>query len=100
MAAPTASLHFDEPLLAALRDKGVSFTHVTLHVGAGTFLPVKVDDITQHKMHSEWGQVSADAAAEMAATKAAGGRVIPRGHHRAAPDRNRRERRRNPRLGR
>lgn len=79
VAAPTASLHFDEPLLAALRDKGVSFTHVTLHVGAGTFLPVKVDDITQHKMHSEWGQVSADAAAEMAATKAAGGRVIPVG---------------------
>lgn len=79
VAAPTASLHFDEPLLAALRDKGVTFTHVTLHVGAGTFLPVKVDDISQHKMHSEWGQVSADAAAEMAATKAAGGRVIPVG---------------------
>jgi S-adenosylmethionine:tRNA ribosyltransferase-isomerase len=79
VAAPTASLHFDEPLLAALRDKGVTFSHVTLHVGAGTFLPVKVDDISQHKMHSEWGQVSADAAAEMAATKAAGGRVIPVG---------------------
>jgi len=79
VAAPTASLHFDEPLLAALRDKGVTFTHVTLHVGAGTFLPVKVDDISQHKMHSEWGQVSAGAAAEMAATKAAGGRVIPVG---------------------
>jgi S-adenosylmethionine:tRNA ribosyltransferase-isomerase len=57
----------------------VTFSHVTLHVGAGTFLPVKVDDISQHKMHSEWGQVSADAAAEMAATKAAGGRVIPVG---------------------
>ncbi|UWR13888.1 tRNA preQ1(34) S-adenosylmethionine ribosyltransferase-isomerase QueA [Sulfitobacter sp. M368] len=79
VAAPTASLHFDEPLLAALRDKGVTFTHVTLHVGAGTFLPVKVDDISQHKMHSEWGQVSAGAAAEMTATKAAGGRVIPVG---------------------
>ncbi|KAJ03227.1 tRNA preQ1(34) S-adenosylmethionine ribosyltransferase-isomerase QueA [Sulfitobacter mediterraneus] len=79
VAAPTASLHFDEPLLAALRGKGVTFSHVTLHVGAGTFLPVKVDDISQHKMHSEWGQVSADAAAEMAATKAAGGRVIPVG---------------------
>ncbi|MEC3862298.1 tRNA preQ1(34) S-adenosylmethionine ribosyltransferase-isomerase QueA [Mesobacterium sp. TK19101] len=79
VAAPTASLHFDEPLLAALRDKGVQFTHVTLHVGAGTFLPVKVEDVTTHKMHAEWGQVSETAAAEIAATKAAGGRVIPVG---------------------
>jgi S-adenosylmethionine:tRNA ribosyltransferase-isomerase len=79
VAAPTASLHFDEPLLAALRYHGVGFTKVTLHVGAGTFLPVKVEDVTQHKMHAEWGQVSAAAAAEIAATKAAGGRVIPVG---------------------
>tara|TARA_R110002072_G_scaffold15828_8_gene62447 strand:+ start:599 stop:1651 length:1053 start_codon:yes stop_codon:yes gene_type:complete len=79
VAAPTASLHFDAALLAALAAKGVRFTHVTLHVGAGTFLPVKVDDISQHKMHSEWGQVSADAAADIAATKTAGGRVIPVG---------------------
>ncbi|MGJ5618865.1 tRNA preQ1(34) S-adenosylmethionine ribosyltransferase-isomerase QueA [Sulfitobacter sp. MF3-043] len=79
VAAPTASLHFDASLLAALAVKGVKFTHVTLHVGAGTFLPVKVDDISQHKMHSEWGQVSAAAAADIAATKAAGGRVIPVG---------------------
>ncbi|WP_293572843.1 tRNA preQ1(34) S-adenosylmethionine ribosyltransferase-isomerase QueA [Phaeobacter sp.] len=79
VAAPTASLHFDEPLLAALQAQGVSFSFVTLHVGAGTFLPVKVDDVTQHKMHSEWGRVSATAAAEIAATKAAGGRVIPVG---------------------
>ncbi len=79
VAAPTASLHFDEALLAALADKGVKFTHVTLHVGAGTFLPVKVDDISAHKMHSEWGQVSAIAAADIIATKAAGGRVIPVG---------------------
>ena len=79
VAAPTASLHFDTGLLAALGAKGVRFTHVTLHVGAGTFLPVKVDDISQHKMHSEWGQVSAAAAADIAATKAAGGRVIPVG---------------------
>jgi S-adenosylmethionine:tRNA ribosyltransferase-isomerase len=50
-----------------------------VHVGAGTFLPVKVDDIADHKMHSEWGQVSAQAAAEISATKAAGGRVIPVG---------------------
>ncbi len=79
VAAPTASLHFDEPLLAALASKGVQFTHVTLHVGAGTFLPVKVEDVTTHKMHAEWGQVSAEAAAEIAATKAAGHRVIPVG---------------------
>jgi S-adenosylmethionine:tRNA ribosyltransferase-isomerase len=79
VAAPTASLHFDEPLLKALSDRGVTFTHVTLHVGAGTFLPVKVDDVTTHKMHAEWGEVSAQAAAEIAATQAAGGRIIPVG---------------------
>lgn len=79
VAAPTASLHFDEDLLGKLRDKGVQFTHVTLHVGAGTFLPVKVDDVLTHKMHSEWGRVSESAAQEIAATKAAGGRVIPVG---------------------
>ncbi|MCJ7873629.1 tRNA preQ1(34) S-adenosylmethionine ribosyltransferase-isomerase QueA [Phaeobacter sp. J2-8] len=79
VAAPTASLHFDDALLATLRAKGVEFTKVTLHVGAGTFLPVKVDDVTTHKMHAEWGEVSDTAAAEIAATKAAGGRVIPVG---------------------
>lgn len=79
VAAPTASLHFDEDLLQALAKKGVSFTEVTLHVGAGTFLPVKVEDVTTHKMHAEWGQVTPQAAAEIAATKAAGGRVIPVG---------------------
>ena len=79
VAAPTASLHFDEPLLAALADRGVRFTYVTLHVGAGTFLPVKVDDISEHRMHAEWGRVSESAAAEIAETKAAGGRVIPVG---------------------
>lgn len=79
VAAPTASLHFDEPLLRALADRGVTFTEVTLHVGAGTFLPVKVEDVTAHRMHAEWGQVTPAAAAEIAATKAAGGRVIPVG---------------------
>ena len=79
VAAPTASLHFDAPLLEALREIGVEFTYITLHVGAGTFLPVKVDDIAEHKMHAEWGQVSAQAADEIAATKAAGGRIIPVG---------------------
>ncbi|MEO3413981.1 tRNA preQ1(34) S-adenosylmethionine ribosyltransferase-isomerase QueA [Roseovarius sp. CAU 1744] len=79
VAAPTASLHFDQPLLHALRRRGVAFSHVTLHVGAGTFLPVKVEDVTTHKMHAEWGQVSAQAADEIAATRAAGNRVIPVG---------------------
>ncbi|WP_457648825.1 tRNA preQ1(34) S-adenosylmethionine ribosyltransferase-isomerase QueA [Profundibacter sp.] len=79
VAAPTASLHFDDDLLAQLAAKGVKFTHVTLHVGAGTFLPVKVDDVSQHKMHSEWGHVSQQAADEVNATHASGGRVIPVG---------------------
>ena len=79
VAAPTASLHFDAPLMAALEARGVGITYVTLHVGAGTFLPVKVDDISEHKMHAEWGQVSARAAAEITATQASGGRVIPVG---------------------
>jgi S-adenosylmethionine:tRNA ribosyltransferase-isomerase len=79
VAAPTASLHFDEGLLRALAAKEVDFTEVTLHVGAGTFLPVKVEDVTSHKMHAEWGRVTAAAAAEINATKRAGGRVIPVG---------------------
>ncbi|TRD23085.1 tRNA preQ1(34) S-adenosylmethionine ribosyltransferase-isomerase QueA [Palleronia caenipelagi] len=79
VAAPTASLHFDDALLAALAQRGVAFTHVTLHVGAGTFLPVKVDDISEHKMHAEWGEVTEAAAAEIMATRAAGGRIIPVG---------------------
>lgn len=76
VAAPTASLHFDHHILAQLRSKGVKFAEVTLHVGAGTFLPVKVDDIKTHKMHPEWGQVSAETAQHIAQTKARGGRVI------------------------
>jgi S-adenosylmethionine:tRNA ribosyltransferase-isomerase len=79
VAAPTASLHFDEGLLDALIAKGVDITYVTLHVGAGTFLPVKVDDVTTHKMHKERGEVTPEAAAEILATKSAGGRVIPVG---------------------
>lgn len=79
VAAPTASLHFDEGLLARLKAAGIAFTYVTLHVGAGTFLPVKVADVTTHKMHAEWGQVNAGAAAEIAATRSGGGRVIPVG---------------------
>jgi len=79
VAAPTASLHFEQWLLDDLAVMGVKFSYVTLHVGAGTFLPVKVDDVSDHKMHAEWGQVSAHAAADIMATKAAGGRVIPVG---------------------
>ena len=79
VAAPTASLHFDQGLLNDLAAIGVQFSRVTLHVGAGTFLPVKVDDVLTHKMHSEWGRVSTQTAGEIKATKAAGGRVIPVG---------------------
>ena len=79
VAAPTASLHFDRPLLDRIAAMGVQTTRVTLHVGAGTFLPVKVDDVTTHRMHAEWGEVTPAAAAEIAATKAAGHRVIPVG---------------------
>ena len=76
VAAPTASLHFDAALMDQLRKAGIAFTEVTLHVGAGTFLPVKVQDVTTHRMHAEWGEVTDQAAAEIAATRAAGGRVI------------------------
>ncbi|KAB7615731.1 tRNA preQ1(34) S-adenosylmethionine ribosyltransferase-isomerase QueA [Amylibacter sp. SFDW26] len=79
VAAPTASLHFDEALMDKLNAKGITFSEVTLHVGAGTFLPVKTDDISAHKMHSEWGHVSEQAATEILDTKEQGGRVIPVG---------------------
>src|SRR5690606_13865742 len=79
VAAPTASLHFDDALLARLAARDVRFAHVTLHVGAGTFLPVKVEDVTTHKMHGEWGEVTPQAAAAINATRAQGGRVIPVG---------------------
>ena len=79
VAAPTASLHFDAGLMAALKMRGVEHSFVTLHVGAGTFLPVKTDDISQHRMHAEWGDVTAQTADEINATKAAGGRIIPVG---------------------
>ena len=79
VAAPTASLHFDAELLESLRERGVAFTEVTLHVGAGTFLPVKVEDVRTHRMHAEWGEVTAQAADEIGETRAGGGRVIPVG---------------------
>ena len=74
-----AALAEADALLQALRDRGIDFTEVTLHVGAGTFLPVKVDDVTTHKMHAEWGEVSTRAAEEINATRRAGGRIIPVG---------------------
>jgi S-adenosylmethionine:tRNA ribosyltransferase-isomerase len=79
VAAPTASLHFDEALIEALKTRGIQFTFVTLHVGAGTFLPVTVEDVTTHRMHAEWGEVTGQAAAEINATRATGGRIIPVG---------------------
>ncbi len=75
VAAPTAGLHFTERLLAGLDERGVRRATVTLHVGAGTFLPVKTDDPREHKIHSETGVVTAETAAEINATRAAGGRV-------------------------
>lgn len=76
VAAPTAGLHFDEPLLARLCDKGVRFAYVTLHVGAGTFQPVRVDNIADHHMHSEYLEVSEEVCRQVHETKAAGNRVV------------------------
>jgi S-adenosylmethionine:tRNA ribosyltransferase-isomerase len=76
VAAPTAGLHFTPELLDALAKRGISTHAVTLHVGAGTFLPVKVDDVADHRMHSEWGEVSADTAERLNAVRAAGGRIV------------------------
>lgn len=76
VAAPTAGLHFDDDILAALKQKGVKLAFVTLHVGAGTFQPVRVDNILEHKMHSEYAEVGQDVVDAVLATKAAGKRVI------------------------
>ncbi len=76
VAAPTAGLHFDEPLLETLRARGVQLGHVTLHVGAGTFQPVRVDDIREHRMHSEWLNVGAALVQQVRETRARGGRVV------------------------
>ena len=76
VAAPTAGLHFDEPLLEALRARGVEFGHVTLHVGAGTFQPVRVDDLREHRMHSEWLNVGARLVEQVRHARARGGRVV------------------------
>lgn len=76
VAAPTAGLHFDEPLLAALREKGVEMAFVTLHVGAGTFQPVRVDTIEDHVMHAEYAEVPQDVVDAVLACKARGKRVV------------------------
>lgn len=76
VAAPTAGLHFDDELLSQIADKGVRFAHVTLHVGAGTFQPVKSDNIHDHQMHKEWLEVTPEVCDLVKGTQAKGGRVI------------------------
>ena len=76
VAAPTAALHFTEQLLAALDERGVGRETLTLHVGAGTFLPVKSERIEDHEMHAEWGRIDASTADRLNAARAAGGRLI------------------------
>lgn len=75
VAAPTAGLHFTDDLLSSLQQKGIEFAEVTLHVGAGTFQPVRVENIAEHKMHSEWFDVPADTVAKIAAAKARGNHI-------------------------
>ncbi len=76
VAAPTAGLHFTESLMQRLHEKGVHTAFVTLHVGAGTFQPVKVDDTDDHQMHAEWAEVTPETAAQINAARAKGGRVV------------------------
>ena len=76
VAAPTASLHFTSGLLDALDARGVERATVTLHVGAGTFLPIRGEDIARHRLHAEWGEVTADSAAKINAARARGGRIV------------------------
>jgi S-adenosylmethionine:tRNA ribosyltransferase-isomerase len=79
VAAPTAALHFTPRLIEALDEAGIGRETLTLHVGAGTFLPVKADDTDDHVMHAEWGLISVQAAARLNAARAAGGRIVPVG---------------------
>ena len=76
VAAPTAALHFTPRLMSALADAGIGHETLTLHVGAGTFLPVKVEDTAEHRMHSEWGRIPSETADRLNAVRAAGGRII------------------------
>lgn len=76
VAAPTAGLHFTDRLLARLDERGIGRQFVTLHVGAGTFLPVKVEDTREHRMHAEWGEITAETAAALNAARRSGGRIV------------------------
>ncbi len=76
VAAPTAALHFTDGMIKSLEDAGIQREFLTLHVGAGTFLPVKADDTAQHQMHAEWGTITPEAADRLNAVRASGGRVI------------------------
>jgi S-adenosylmethionine:tRNA ribosyltransferase-isomerase len=76
VAAPTAALHFTPALMAALAAAGVAHETLTLHVGAGTFLPVKAEDTAGHRMHAEWGRINAETAARLSAVRTSGGRVV------------------------
>lgn len=79
VAAPTASLHFDEPVLDGLRRRGVQMSWITLHVGLGTFMNVRAEDTDRDRLHSEWGSITETAASEINATRERGGRIIPVG---------------------
>jgi S-adenosylmethionine:tRNA ribosyltransferase-isomerase len=76
VAAPTASLHFTPRLIDGLTARGIDVARVTLHVGPGTFLPVKVEDTSAHRMHAEWGEVKPEIAERLNAARAAGGRIV------------------------
>ncbi len=76
VAAPTAGLHFTPSIMKRLQEAGIQQEFVTLHVGAGTFLPVKADELSQHKMHSEWGEVSAEVQTRLHSAREAGGRIV------------------------
>jgi S-adenosylmethionine:tRNA ribosyltransferase-isomerase len=76
VAAPTAGLHFTPALEAKLRGRGVDIHRLTLHVGAGTFLPVKADDTAEHRMHAEWGCITAETAAALNMARTRGGRIV------------------------
>jgi S-adenosylmethionine:tRNA ribosyltransferase-isomerase len=76
VAAPTAGLHFTHELLAALQAKGISRHFLTLHVGAGTFLPVKAEEVSEHRMHAEWGEISPEIASALNDARAKGGRLV------------------------
>src|SRR5947209_7972748 len=76
VAAPTAGLHFTPALETALRDRGIGLHRVTLHVGAGTFLPVKVEETSEHRMHAEWGTISAGTAQALNEARGKGARIV------------------------